>query len=215
MISKDGYSVILYTGLFTVLLLICSLLTGWIGLWVVTALGIIVFVFHFFFFRDPERDTPQTEKGIVAPADGKIIRIDEVDEPLFFKGRAKRISIFMSVFNVHVNRIPVSGQVTFFQYKKGSFLAAFNERACEHNEQTAIGIEGPAGKLMFKQIAGLIARRIVCRVNRGDQVAAGDRLGMIKYSSRVDLFLPMSSKVLVQLRQSVKCGETIIGEFSE
>ena len=134
-------------------------------------------------------------------------------EPHFIKGEAYQISIFLSVFNVHVNRNPVSGTVEFFKYQRGKFLAAFKEDASISNEQTIIGIESPKGKVVFKQIAGLIARRIVCTLREGMKVTQGERMGMIMYGSRVDVFFPVNAKPMVQVGDKVEGGITILGKF--
>jgi phosphatidylserine decarboxylase len=172
-----------------------------------------VFLFNFYFFRDPERVTPQGDNLIISPADGKIIKIDEVEEPLFFKQRTRMISIFMSVVSVHVNRFTITGKVEYIDYQVGKFLAAFDHKASDENEQSIIGISGGNKKILFKQIAGIIARRIVYKVNKDDEVRAGDRFGLIHYGSRVDMFFPLDVDVRVKMNDMVKCGESIIGEF--
>jgi phosphatidylserine decarboxylase len=172
-----------------------------------------IFIFHFFFFRDPERQTPQGENLIISPADGTVINIDEVEENEYFRERVQRVSIFMSVFNVHVNRIPCDGEIEYLDYAKGRFKAAFADDAPEVNERTVIGINSKQGKLMFKQIAGLIARRIIYHVKKGDYVKKGKRFGLIKYGSRVDLYFPLSAKISVKLKDKVRSGTTVIGEF--
>ena len=169
--------------------------------------------FPFFLFRDPNRQTPQGDNLIIAPADGTVIKIDEVEENEYFNEKVQRVSIFMSVFNVHVNRIPWQGEVEYLDYAKGRFKAAFANDAAEVNERTVIGINSSNGKLMFKQIAGLIARRIVYRINKGDKVKKGERFGLIRYGSRVDLYFPLSVKINVNLKDKVKSGSTVIGEF--
>ncbi|MCI0473106.1 MAG: phosphatidylserine decarboxylase, partial [Ignavibacteria bacterium] len=148
-----------------------------------------------------------------SPADGKIILVEEVYEPLFFQDTVKQVGIFMSVFDVHINRIPVTGKVELVKHKPGEFLVAYKSEALEKNEQTTIGINGKYGKVMFKQIAGLIARRIVCRLSEGDSVRGGDRFGMIKYSSRVDIYMPKSVKIQVKLNDTVQGGVSVIGEY--
>ena len=137
-----------------------------------------------------------------------------MDEPVYLKGKAQLISVFMSVFNVHVNRIPISGEVEYIEYKKGQYLAAFADKATEINEQSMIGINGKKGKVYFKQIAGLLARRIVYHLNQGDVVQVGERFGLIRYGSRLDVYVPVSAKINVQLKQKVRSGVTIIAEFN-
>lgn len=164
-----------------------------------------------YFFRDPERRIPMDENAIVSPADGKVVLIKEVYEDQFLKSDAIQVSIFLSVFNVHVNRIPVSGVIKYFRYMKGSFLAAFNHEASVKNEQTVIGIEGDKGKLLFKQIAGLLARRIVFNPKEKDSVVKGDRCGIIKFGSRVDMIFQKNVDIRVRVGDNVVGGETVIG----
>jgi phosphatidylserine decarboxylase len=142
-----------------------------------------------------------------------VIAIDEVEEPYYFQSKVKKVSIFLSVFDVHVNRIPVSGYVEYIKYIKGKFLAAFDHKASEENEQSIIGIRHQKGRVLFKQIAGLIARRIVYHVKEGDLVKTGDRFGLIRYGSRVDMFFPENVEIAVKLKDKVYGGETVIGEF--
>ncbi len=213
MITKDGYKIIFYTGLFEVILLTASYFVPSLFLWIVTGIIGVLFIFHFFFFRDPEREMPAGDTLIISPADGTIIKIDEIEEPLYLKEKVQRVAIFMSVFNAHINRNPVDGTVEFLEHKNGQFLAAFADKALDVNERTEIGVNTKFGKIFFVQIAGLIARRIVCRLQPGESIQKGERFGMIKYSSRVDVFLPLSAKIKVSLKDKVKAGETIIGEF--
>lgn len=213
MITKDGYKIIFYTGLLEVILLTASYFVPSLFLWIVTGIIGVLFIFHFFFFRDPEREMPAGDTLIISPADGTIIKIDEIEEPLYLKEKVQRVAIFMSVFNAHINRNPVDGTVEFLEHKNGQFLAAFADKALDVNERTEIGVNTKFGKIFFVQIAGLIARRIVCRLQPGESIQKGERFGMIKYSSRVDVFLPLSAKIKVSLKDKVKAGETIIGEF--
>ena len=136
-----------------------------------------------------------------------------MQEPYYFKEKVTRVSIFLSVFNVHVNRIPVEGKVEFVKYLKGKFLVAFADKASEENEQSIIGIRHKKGKILFKQIAGIIARRIVFHVEEGDSVTAGERFGLIRYGSRVDVYFPKNAKIKVTLKDKVIGGESILGEF--
>jgi len=213
MINKEGWPVIFLTG---AILLIFTALSTFFNFILWDALAIIlliVLVFHFFFFRDPERDTPTGESLIISPADGHVIKIDEIDEDTYFKTRVRRVSIFLSIFDVHVNRMPVSGKVDYVAYKKGQFLAAFADDASNVNEMSIVGVDTGKGKILFKQIAGLIARRIIYTVKEGDMAVAGERFGLIRYGSRVDMFFPLTAKIHVKLKQAVRCGSTIIGEF--
>lgn len=180
-----------------------------------TALGIFS-VFNLFFFRDPERKIPQNPLAVLSPADGKITQIVSVQEPDFFAKEVQRISIFLSVFNVHVNRLPITGKVEYFMYRTGKFLAAFKTEASLENEQTVIGMIDRYGhKVLFKQIAGIIARRIICHVREGQTGSAGDRMGLIRFGSRVDVFIPLDASIQVKTGDTVKGGETVLATFPE
>jgi len=183
-----------------------------IGLTILTGLFSL---FNLLFFRDPLRVIPQNPDAILSPGDGKIVQITEVQEETFFKTRVQRVSIFLSVFDVHVNRSPISGKVEHFEYRRGDFRAAFKEDASLDNEQTVIGIVDDKGrKVMFTQIAGLIARRIVCELREGQKTQAGQKMGMIRYGSRVDVYFePDLVDIRVKTGDRVKGGESIIGEF--
>jgi phosphatidylserine decarboxylase len=181
---------------------------------IITGFIAIIFLFNFYFFRDPARSIPEGKDLILSPADGTVVMIEEVNEPYYFNSKVKRVSIFLSVFDVHVNRIPVSGTVEFVKYLEGKFLVAFADKASEENEQSIIGIRHEKGKILFKQIAGIIARRIIYNVKEGETVSAGDRFGLIRYGSRVDMFFPENIKLKVGLKDKVYGGETVIGEFN-
>jgi phosphatidylserine decarboxylase len=169
-------------------------------------------VFVISFFRDPERTIPVGDKAILSPADGKIIRIESCTEERFLKGPALKVSIFMSVFNVHVNRIPLSGRIAEVAYRPGKFVSANLDKASAANEQNALLLEAAGGtKLLFVQIAGLIARRIVCWVRKGDPVERGRRFGMIRFGSRMDVYLPPNVQIQARLGQKAYGGQTILG----
>jgi len=214
MINKEGFGIITVNGVILAAVLIAAWFVHSLFLWILAVVLAALFVFHFFFFRDPERTPPENDNSVIAPADGKIIKIDTVKEELYINEEVQLVSIFMSVFNVHVNRIPVSGTVEWLEHREGKFLAAWADEAIEHNEQTIIGINSVHGKILFRQIAGLIARRIVCKLKPGDRVEQGNRFGIIKYGSRVDLYLPQSVSLRVSVGQAVKAGESVIGEFT-
>lgn len=181
----------------------------WLGL---PALVLPAFVMNF--FRDPERVPPADESLVVSPADGKVLSVAEVDEGRYLNCRMKRICIFMNVFNVHVNRIPVSGRVKDVRYNLGKYLMGYAEKASLDNEQNAIVIEkAPGQDVLFVQIAGLVARRIVCYLKGGETVSRGERFGLIRFGSRVDVYLPLEAQVLVQEGQIVKAGETAIARW--
>jgi len=166
------------------------------------------------FFRDPERVIPEGEGLIVAPADGKIVSVAGVEGDARFAAAATRVSIFLSPLDVHINRMPVAGRIAEVEYRPGKFLAAYKEEASRQNEQNALGIVDALGrKVAVVQIAGVLARRIVCRVKPGDNRARGERFGLIMFGSRTDLYLPAGCRVESVEGQRVKGGETIIGRF--
>lgn len=169
--------------------------------------------FTLYFFRDPDRTVPQKNNIVISPADGKIILIKDVIDNKFINGKAKMLSVFMSPLNVHVNRIPVSGKVEYLKYVKGEYIAAFEDKASERNERTEIGITSEKGKVLFTQVAGFIARRIVCDLKLGDSVMIGNRFGMIKFGSRVDIIVPEQWQIKVKKGDKVSAGETILFEY--
>ena len=181
--------------------------------WVVAAVLTIVAIWVASFFRDPERTGPRGDKVIIAPADGRVVLITTVDEPDFVKGRAVRISIFMNIFNVHVNRYPVSGRVAYLKYQPGKFLDAHAERASIENEQSSVGIEVAGKRILTRQIAGLIARRIITYSTLGQQAAQGDRMGLIRFGSRVDVFVPEDAVLKVKVGDLPKAGTTVLAEL--
>ncbi len=183
--------------------------------------GIFLWLFTLYFFRDPERKLPAEYRAnqIVSPGDGKIVLIENVfnkDKNIFEENEALvQVSIFLSPLDVHVNRIPLSGKINFLKYVKGDYVVAFDHKSSERNERTEIGIENESlnKKILFKQIAGFVARRIVCDLSEGNEVNAGKRFGMIKFGSRVDILLQEGSRILVSKDQRVTGGETIIAEL--
>jgi len=182
--------------------------------------ALFILSFTLYFFRDPERRVPKgvTENTVISPADGKVVKIEDIifkDNNIFGAGeKIMQVSIFLSPLNVHVNRIPVSGTVKYFNYIRGEYLVAFDHKSSERNERTEIGIITESGKpLIFKQIAGFVARRIVCSLKQNDTVQTGERFGMIKFGSRVDILLNRSSIIKVSVGQKVKAGESIIAEL--
>ncbi len=172
----------------------------------------IALLFTLYFFRDPKRTAPDEQRIIVAPADGKIILV-QPHGPSTAANAPTLVSIFMSPFNVHVNRIPISGKVTHLRYCPGKFLMAFDNKSMENNERMEIGIDNGAIEIRFSQVSGFLARRIVCTLRSGGIVKIGNRFGMIKFGSRVDLILPPSAKVAVQPGQKTRAGETIIARY--
>lgn len=171
--------------------------------------------FTLYFFRDPEREIPAGDSLIVSPADGKVVGIDSVEHVPFIDGPAKRVSIFLSVFDVHINRSPIKGKVAYRNYVPGEFLAAYEPKASVKNEQNAIGIEGSEGyRVLVKQIAGLIARRILCWKNPGEHVESGERFGLIRFGSRTEIYMPLDARIEVTLGQRVQGGASIIARRS-
>ena len=183
------------------------------GLWLAAFVLLLLALWVAYFFRDPERIGERGPTLVVSPADGKLILITEVDEPSFMKGRATRLSIFMNVFNVHVNRYPVDGVVRYVHYNKGKFFNAAAEKSSLENEQMSVGIETGRYRLLVRQIAGLIARRIVTYSKLGETVKQGDRMGIIRFGSRVDVFLPAGSTVRAKVGDITVAGVTILGEL--
>jgi phosphatidylserine decarboxylase len=170
--------------------------------------------FFTYFFRDPERAIPQEPAAVVAPADGKVVFLDEVREDRHLRGPAKRVAIFMNVFDVHVNRAPVAGKVAWMEHRPGAFMAAFKHDAGHANEQLALALEGDDGRrVLLVQIAGLLARRIVPFVQEGQSLARGERIGMICFGSRVDVYLPSEAEVLVQVGDQVKAGSSMVAKL--
>lgn len=202
--ASEGYPFIFFFMIATMVILPIG------GVWVVIPAFITLFMAYF--FRDPERLIPVGENIFVSPADGKVILIQDVREDKFIKGDAIEISIFMSPLNVHVNRAPYDGVVESVVHTRGKFLSAFKHEASLQNENIAMLLSTKHGRILVRQVAGFIARRAVCRVKPGDSLKKGDRYGIIKFSSRLDIYLPRGTKVKVKLGEKVKAGETVIGE---
>ena len=203
-VAAEGWPFILPLAAVTVL----CFLFGWKQIGYV-ALALSLFVL--FFFRDPERTIPEGKGVIVSPADGKVIVIKDIYEPDYLKQDVKQISIFLSVFNVHVNRTPIGGTIETVKYNPGKFLVASVDKASLDNEQTGMVISDGKNKVLVKQIAGLIARRIVCYAKTGDTVKAGERYGLIRFGSRVDLFLPKNTDLMVKVGDRIKGARDVIG----
>lgn len=167
----------------------------------------------FWFFRDPPRDGARGPDLFISPADGRVVDIREVAEPEFCGGTVQRVCVFMNVFDCHVNRYPMSGRVAFRHYKKGQFLNAADGRASLENEQSAVGLETAHGRVLLRQIAGLVARRIITDHDVGHAAVQGDRLGMIRFGSRVDIYLPMDAKVRVSVGDRVRANQSVVAEW--
>jgi phosphatidylserine decarboxylase len=183
-------------------------------LWVAALAWLGISVWVVAFFRDPERAWSIGEHMVVAPADGKVVGVLDTDEPAFHGGRAVRISIFMNVFDCHVNRYPVGGTVAYRHYNAGKFGHAAAEKSSLDNEQSSVGVAAARGKVLVRQIAGLVARRIVTDHEVGTRVRQGERLGMIRFGSRVDLFLPVGTRTLVRTGDTTLAGVTVVAEWN-
>lgn len=214
MFTKYGYTTIGVVSVIAFLLISFSLIIQNSPLKVIVILAAVTFVILTLnFFRDPERKTPSKSGIIVTPADGKIIVIKQNIYNHFVGDNCNQISIFMSPLNVHVNRIPIDGMVEHLSYYEGKFIAAFEDKASENNERMETGIVNSEGKFLFTQIAGFLARRIVNELKIGDNVKIGERFGMIKFGSRVDIFVPSKYHPAVKLNDKVYAGETILFEL--
>jgi phosphatidylserine decarboxylase len=177
---------------------------------VVLLLSIVLVLFVLYFFRDPARISPAGDQLVLSPADGRIVLVGNTEEQEFLGSESTQISIFLSPLDVHVNRIPISGKVRYFRYVRGDHLVAFHKKASEMNERTIIGIENGKFRVLMRQIAGFLARRIVCNLKLDDDVVAGERFGMIKFGSRVDVLVPMKADVRVKVHDHVVAGETVL-----
>jgi phosphatidylserine decarboxylase len=205
---RDGY----YYG-FSLLVMAAIVRFFTVGAWIsplLVAIPVLLAAFFLWFFRDPERTIPQGPGMVVSPADGTVTEIASIVTP---EGPRTRISVFLSVFNVHVNRSPIEGILSEVTYKKGEYLNALNPASAERNEQNLVAVEGDHATVAFKQIAGLLARRIVFHYKPGDRVERGQRVGLIKFGSRVDILLPALAKVRVQLGDKVRGGASILADL--
>jgi phosphatidylserine decarboxylase len=176
-------------------------------------ISIVLFLIVLQFFRHPKRIIPFNENHVICPADGKVVVIEEVEEPEYFKDKRLQVSVFMSPINVHVNRYPITGVVKYQKYHPGLFLVAWHPKSSTDNERTTVVIENNNIAILVRQIAGALAKRIVCYAKEGDKVEQGNELGFIKFGSRVDIFLPLGTKVNVKLNEVVKGGNTVIAEL--
>ena len=204
-IASEGFLVIAASAFVTVYL-------AALGLGLASLLFLAVTIFLVFFFRDPERMIPEEAGAVVSPADGKIVEVKVVRDCEFAREELLKISVFMSVFNVHVNRVPIEGAVTNISYNPGKFFSANMDKASEHNERNAVSLDLEDGrKVIVVQVAGLIARRIVCKIRQGDHLKRGERFGMICFGSRLDVYLPSDTKPAVCVGDKVIAGTSILG----
>ena len=191
-----------------------AVLLAFLGLWLPFVLWLPIAIWVVAFFRDPPRDRVRGNDLVLAPADGRVVSVITIDEPVFIQGPATRIAIFMNVFNVHVNRYPADGIVRLKKYTKGTFLNAAVDKASTDNEQSTVGLEASRGRLLIRQIAGLIARRIVTDHAEGYGAAQGERMGLIRFGSRVDLFVPSNATVMVKPGDKTSAGETVVARWT-
>jgi phosphatidylserine decarboxylase len=216
MLTKYGYSTL---GIISVIAFIFISLSFFFNNGYLKAILIIFptffLLFSLYFFRDPDRTPPSEDNVVVSPADGKVLFVKEVDDNKFINGKAKQVSIFMSPLNVHVNRIPISGEIEYLKYYPGKYIAAFEDKASDINERAEFGIMSRFGKIFFTQVAGFIARRIIYEIKTGDSVHIGKRFGMIKFGSRVDVVVPYDWQEKVKKDVKVKAGETILFEHNK
>lgn len=204
-LAKEGWP---FIAIAVVLAIVLGLISGWLGF-----LFSLIALFVIQFFRDPTRQAPVGENLVLSPADGRIVSVEEVDDP-YAGRRALKISVFMNVFNVHSNQMPVSGRITKVAYFKGKFVNADLDKASVENERNAIVIERADGQVVTSvQVAGLVARRILCYVNEGQQLAAAERYGFIRFGSRVDVYLPLTAKPLVAIGDTVSHTTTVLAEL--
>ncbi len=218
MIHKEGKATILIS---LIVLFALNALTRWLApelIWlqnVVLGISVILLIIVLQFFRNPAITVTTGDNLVISPADGKVVVIEEVEEPEYFKGKRLQVSVFMSPFNVHVNRNPIGGIVKYFKYHPGLYLVAWHPKSSTENERTTTVIQKPNGtEILFRQIAGALAKRIVWYVKEGQPVKQAEEMGFIKFGSRVDIYLPLDAKVKVGLNQKVKGGRSILAEFN-
>lgn len=210
MINKEGRTLIKF---FFAIALAGYMLSYWVRSFVILgAIFLVLTLFLVYFFRDPERNILEDKNVIYSPADGTVIQIQKEPEPAFLKTEATVVRIFMTPLNVHIQRAPIKGRIEYLEYKKGKFLPANLDKAASDNEQNLIGINGGV-KVLIKQIAGILARRIVCWMHMEQGVSQGERIGMIKFGSQVDIYLPENIELKVKVKEKVKAGLTVLGEI--
>ncbi len=213
--SKDGLGILIGVSVFAVALGAVGFSSRNVIVIALFSLTAALALFTVYFFRDPLRRPPADPRAMVSPADGKVLEISSVEEPIFIGGEATRIAIFLSVMDVHVNYVPFRGTVGCLKYNKGKFYRANVPAASEENEHTFIGVQSEHGRYAFKQSAGFIARRIVCRLRLGDKVETGQKFGMIKFGSRMEIFLPSWATVTVKKGDRLRAGESVIALVNE
>ncbi len=213
--NREGLSTVLVLAVFAVLMAWLGLRFNFKSLLIISGLGFVLSLFSIYFFRDPLR-TPQADPlVVVSPCDGKVIEVERTMEQEFIQGEAMKISIFMSVFNVHVNYVPYAGTVEFMRYHRGKYYRADLPEASTHNVNILTGLETEHGKIAFKQATGMVARRLVNHLRLGDTVKTGQKFGIIKFGSRMEVYLPLNVNVKVKIGDHVRAGESIIATFEK
>lgn len=216
MFTKYGYATL---GIISAFTIVCILIGLYIHNNLIKSFLIIIpaafLLFSLYFFRDPYRVSPEGDNILVSPADGKVLFVKEVEDNKYIMGKAKQVSIFMSPLDVHVNRIPISGKLEYLKYHKGQYIVAFDDKASEQNERAEFGILSMHGKVFFTQVAGYIARRIIYKIKEGDSVKIGDKFGMIKFGSRVDVVVPYNWDEKIKAGEHVTGGKSILFEYTD
>ncbi len=208
---RDGWVMVIPLGALAIVCLVIDYLApGMVWIVLASVFGALA-IFIGFFFRDPNRRAPPGEDLVISGGDGKVVAVEEIGNDSFIDGPATQISVFLSIVNVHVNRIPITGVVKLRQRIEGKFKLAFKDEASGDNAQMVLGIEGEQGRVLIKQIVGFVARRIVCNVHEGDEVRIGDRFGLIRFGSRIDVIVPAGTEIRVKNGDRVRGGETILG----
>lgn len=215
MFAREGIALILASVAIGIVLTVLALNMSQIPRILLIAIAVVAVGFTMYFFRDPDRTPPENADLLVlAPADGKVVLVEEVHEPLYLESRARQVSIFLSPLNVHVNRAPADGVIEYDTYVPGQYLVAWHEKASELNERSQLGLRHPTGRrILFKQIAGAVARRVVYHITIGDTVEAGERFGIVKFGSRMDVLVPTDVEITVSAGEKVRAGETVIGRM--
>ena len=219
MITRYGVDNFLVMLAVSILLMAAGVLLtkGW-GMYALLIVGLVLAVFTFWFFRDPERTIPESavkdESIILSPADGKVVEIKEITENKYLNSQAIQVSIFLSPLDVHVNRSPVTGKVEFYKYVPGDYLVAYHPKSSELNEHSLIGVNTRYGKVLFKQIVGILARRLVCELKEGDIIKSGQKFGMMKFGSRMDVIVDKSTNISIKTGDKVIGGITVLGSLN-
>jgi phosphatidylserine decarboxylase len=215
-LHKEGKTFVTVTGIIFSIFLASACYYNFIWLWVCTSVFFILFAFMFRFFRTPNRSLSPVKGAILSPCDGKVVMVQEVEETEYFKERRLQVSIFMSINNVHINWVPINGKVKYFRHHHGQYLVAWHPKSSEKNERTTFVVDidnKGTTEILFRQIAGYIARRIVTYVKEGELVVQNQQLGFIKFGSRMDLFLPLGTEICVKEGDCVKGTETILAKL--